>query len=136
MISNIIKMPSPSDSTSVQPWNRDLSRPLRSWTAYGNDETTPKFLGEENQKIAAMIILQDCNIAGQYYRYFWYLDVHNERDKRYCDVSRNWYLSSGFAVTSLEPNSVVTIPMINQTFQVHATEHSPFVVLLLPVQTN
>jgi len=116
------------------PWERDLNANLRSWIACGHESNIPANIQEDitnGMKIEAMIMIQDCNIGGSYYRYFWYKAGVNER---YNEVNSRWsFTGCDEGVDQMVVGSVVKL--CNQiSFRVHEGTGSEFVKLLLPCE--
>ena len=61
---------------------------------------------EEHKNIEALFILQDCNIGGQYYRYFWWIKGDSNR---YCDITSHWMLDTAEGVPEMSAGDVVTV---------------------------
>lgn len=121
---------------STKPWHQALNTNLRSWIATGNTDNIASDLTEEirdnNFKLDALIVIQDSNMGGRYYRYFWY---KNGDRKRYCTVTSRWYLSCEEAVDKMHVGSIVTLCGVNDLV-VHQGTGNDYVKLLLPVNHN
>ncbi len=120
--------PSPEEESlqlEVKPWFA-LPRPSRAgWYVAGNNENHMTSLSRDiasGEDIEALIILQDCNIAGQYYRHFWWIKGD---DRRFCDISSHWMLDSEEGVPSMESGDVVTV-CNKYKFKVSPTNCSEF----------
>lgn len=92
------------------PWF-DLPHPNRvdRWHLAGNRENVTSSLHrdvENGENIVALVILQDCNICGQYYRYFWWL---KDNSRRFCDITSAWVLNTNEGVTELSQGQTVTV---------------------------
>jgi hypothetical protein len=127
-----LKLISRTMSTAITPWERDLNSDLRSWIGVGHRGNVPGniFDAMDHKNLLAMIIIQDCNIGGQYYRYFWYESDH--ADKRFCTVIHKWFLDTAEddGAGGLRDGMVVTV-CGKRKFTVKIER--PFVALLLPV---
>ncbi len=114
-----------SPQLEVKPWFA-LPKPNRAgWHVAGNNENHMASLARDiasGDDIEALIILQDCNIAGQYYRHFWWIKGD---DKRFCDITSHWMLDSEEGVPFMEPGDVVTV-CNKYKFKVSPTNCSEF----------
>ncbi len=118
-----------------KPWNQVLSVNVRSWIAAGNAENIHGSLREELrdnnfQLLDAMIVVQDCNMGGQYYRYFWY---KNGENKRYCEIGSRWYFNTEVGVDKMEIGSTVKL-CDSKDLAVHEGTGNDYVKLLLPLE--
>ncbi len=107
-------MPAPSEQTAIdtEPWFM-LPIPTRErWHNTGNPSNVPGYLEDDivmGKDIPALVVLQDCNIGGQYYRYFWWIKGDSSHS-RYCDVRSGWKLGTpNEGVTELRGGQVVTV---------------------------
>jgi hypothetical protein len=123
-----------STSKSLKPWEEDLSKNLKSWMTFGNSDNLPGNIMEamSNKTLQAMIIIQDCNSAGQYYRYFWYEPEHP--GKRFNCITSKWYLDSSDDVVlgGVVGLSDGDIRIICEKMCFKVKKDNPFVALLLP----
>jgi hypothetical protein len=74
----------------------------------------------------ALIVLQDCNIGGEYYRYFWY---YADDKTRHCEITGTWHLSTEKGVDQLKEGQEIKLSN-GYRFQVIAHHCSPFYKIL------
>eukprot|EP00981_Chlorochromonas_danica_P009894 scaffold2865_cov160-Ochromonas_danica.AAC.5 len=116
------------------PWLRDLHGDLRSLIASGRNVSASfdDFIGRD-APIAALIIFQDCNMFGTYFRYFWYL-ANDDDGKRYVDIESEWKLSDSdgdVGVPGLQEGKVYHLHNNTKGFHV-LDSRSDYVKLLVP----
>lgn len=78
--------------SNTKPWDtldpRDLGGDnCEKWWLACNNDVSYTFKDTKFDNIEAMFIIQDCNMAGKYFRYFYW---YNDSEKRNCVITSEW----------------------------------------------
>jgi hypothetical protein len=102
------------------------------WYITGNRENVGANLNrdvKDGKDIIAILIRQDCNMGGQYYRYFWWIKG-DPNQTRFMQVTSSWMLDSkNKGVNQIYQEQVVTI-CGKYRFKVSSTNCTDFIKIL------
>lgn len=118
----------PNAAATAKPWEDTLRQEDHWWVAGNSDNVSEDIRQhvETAEDIVAIIIIQDCNQGGQYYRLFWYLA---NSDTRYCCIPAPWRFNTEEGVDLLENEQVVTL--LGYRFVVKPSEGTSIFIKLL-----
>lgn len=95
------------------------------WWIASNNTYLPDSLSNSNQIVRAYYVMQDGNLHGSYYRYFYWLYGSNQR---YFDVANKWYFDK--PMSSMETGNIVVDTRTQQKYVVNDKFDNKFAKIL------
>ena len=107
------------------PWLSLIPNDNSKWWIASKNIYLPDSLSNLNQIVRAYFIIQDGNVGGGYYRYFYWLYGSNQR---YFDVDGKWYFDK--PLSAMKTGDIVVETRIQQKYVVNDKFDNPYVKIL------